>query len=78
MGTEGITVEMACLYTSWLCPSRRNSTEKLSNDVAIPCSLTPLTRNIVIGVLFLRMLCVGEYHFYALLFYRRYAYYKNK
>ena len=35
---------------SWLWPSRRSSTEKLSNQVMIPWSLTPLTRNIVTGV----------------------------
>src|SRR4051812_917454 len=36
---------------SWDWPSRRSSTEKLSNQVTIPWSLTPLTRNIVTGVL---------------------------
>src|SRR5215510_8762469 len=47
-------VEIACLYTSCECPSRRNSTQKLSNQVTTPWSLTPLTRKIVSGVLFLR------------------------
>src|SRR3954451_7865055 len=47
-------VEIACLYTSCECPSRRSSTQKLSNHVTTPCSLTPLTRKIVSGVLFLR------------------------
>src|SRR5262245_16441479 len=47
-------VEIACLYTSWECPSRRNRTQKLSNQVTTPCNLTPLTRKIVSGVLFLR------------------------
>src|SRR5271170_2946300 len=36
------------------CPSRRNSTQKLSNHVTKPCNLTPLTRNIVTEVLRLR------------------------
>src|SRR5215468_9992145 len=47
-------VDMACLYTSCEWPSRRNSTQKLSNQVTTPCSLTPLTRKIVRGVLLLR------------------------
>src|ERR1700694_5450063 len=47
-------VEMACLYTSCECPSRRSSTQKLSNQVTTPCSFTPFTRKIVSGVLFLR------------------------
>src|SRR5882757_4449926 len=47
-------VEIACLYTSCECPSRRSSTQKLSNQVTTPCSLTPLTRKIVSGVLLLR------------------------
>src|SRR5215813_11234550 len=47
-------VDMACLYTSCECPSRRSSTQKLSNQVTTPCNLTPLTRKIVSGVLFLR------------------------
>src|SRR5260370_6712203 len=47
-------VEMACLYTSCDCPSRRNSTQKLSNQVTTPCSFTPFTRKIVSGVLFFR------------------------
>src|SRR6202011_1645573 len=47
-------VEMACLYTSCECPSRRSNTQKLSNQVTTPCSLTPFTRKIVSGVLFLR------------------------
>jgi len=55
-GAEGITVEMACLYTSWLWPSRRSRTQKLSNHVIIPCSFTPFTRNTVTGSLFLRTL----------------------
>ena len=46
----GITVEIACLYTNWDWPSRRNNTEKLSNQVTMPCNLTPFTRNIVTGV----------------------------
>ena len=50
----GMTVLMACLYTSWVCPSRRSKTEKLSNQVMMPCSLTPFTRNTVTGVLFFR------------------------
>src|SRR4051812_15830834 len=49
-------VEIACLYTSWECPSRRNKTQKLSNQVTTPWSLTPFTRKIVSGVLFLRTL----------------------
>eukprot|EP00657_Telonema_sp_P-1_P002498 TRINITY_DN1579_c0_g1_i2.p1 TRINITY_DN1579_c0_g1~~TRINITY_DN1579_c0_g1_i2.p1 ORF type:complete len:126 (+),score=52.48 TRINITY_DN1579_c0_g1_i2:97-474(+) len=53
-GPDGITVEIACLYTSWECPSRRNNTQKLSNQVITPCSLTPLTKNTVTGVLDLR------------------------
>src|SRR4051812_43724191 len=36
---------------SWAWPSRRSSTEKLSNQVMIPWSLTPFTRNMVTGVL---------------------------
>src|SRR5882672_11090990 len=47
-------VEIACLYTSCECPSRRSSTQKLSNQVTTPCSFTPFTRKIVRGVLFLR------------------------
>src|ERR1700704_5376367 len=47
-------VEMACLYTSCEWPSRRSSTQKLSNQVTTPCSFTPFTRKIVSGVLFLR------------------------
>src|SRR5882757_8510983 len=47
-------VEIACLYTSCECPSRRSSTQKLSNQVTTPCSFTPFTRKIVSGVLFLR------------------------
>src|SRR5215467_3443442 len=47
-------VDMACLYTSCECPSRRSSTQKLSNHVTTPCNLTPLTRKIVRGVLLLR------------------------
>src|SRR5215831_16063878 len=47
-------VDIACLYTSCECPSRRSSTQKLSNQVTSPCSLTPFTRKIVSGVLFLR------------------------
>src|SRR5215475_447796 len=47
-------VEMACLYTNCECPSRRSSTQKLSNHVTTPCNLTPLTRKIVRGVLLLR------------------------
>src|SRR5215475_4002347 len=47
-------VEIACLYTSWECPSRRSRTQKLSNQVTTPCNLTPFTRKIVSGVLFLR------------------------
>src|SRR5580704_1700231 len=47
-------VEMACLYTSCECPSRRSSTQKLSNQVTTPCSLTPFTKKIVSGILFLR------------------------
>src|SRR5215831_4323894 len=47
-------VDIACLYTSCECPSRRSSTQKLSNQVTTPCSFTPFTRKIVSGVLFLR------------------------
>src|SRR5882757_1191380 len=47
-------VDIACLYTSCECPSRRSSTQKLSNHVTTPCNLTPLTRKIVRGVLLLR------------------------
>src|SRR5215470_11311084 len=47
-------VDMACLYTSCECPSRRSSTQKLSNQVTTPCSFTPFTRKIVSGVLFFR------------------------
>src|SRR5882757_8186748 len=47
-------VEMACLYTSCEWPSRRSSTQKLSNHVTTPCSFTPFTRKMVRGVLFLR------------------------
>src|SRR6185369_14296793 len=54
IGCAGMTVEIACLYTSWECASRRSSTQKLSNQVMIPCSFTPLTRKTVTGVLFLR------------------------
>src|SRR5688572_17887074 len=36
---------------SWAWPSRRSSTEKLSNQVMMPWSFTPLTRNMVTGVL---------------------------
>ncbi len=54
IGCPGITVEIACLYTSCECASRRSRTQKLSNQVIIPCSLTPLTRKTVTGVLFLR------------------------
>src|SRR5262252_3285897 len=52
IGWPGITVEIACLYTSCECASRRNRTQKLSNQVIIPWSLTPLTRKMVTGVLF--------------------------
>ena len=54
IGCAGITVEIACLYTSCECASRRSKTQKLSNQVIIPCSLTPLTRKMVTGVLFFR------------------------
>jgi hypothetical protein len=54
IGCAGITVEIACLYTSCECASRRNRTQKLSNQVMIPWSFTPFTRKIVTGVLFLR------------------------
>src|SRR5215472_4435001 len=54
IGWPGITVEIACLYTSCECASRLNNTQKLSNQVMIPCSFTPLTRKIVTGVLFFR------------------------
>src|SRR5687768_4255502 len=37
---------MSCAW-----PSRRSSTEKLSNQVMMPWSFTPLTRNMVTGVL---------------------------
>src|SRR5580698_1706268 len=47
-------VDIACLYTSWECPSRRNRTQKLSNQLTTPCSFTPLTRKMVSGVLDLR------------------------
>src|SRR5690606_17589257 len=47
-------VEIACLYTSCEWPSRRNSTQKLSNDVTTPVSLTPLIKKIVRGFLLLR------------------------
>src|SRR3954451_6157080 len=47
-------VEIACLYTSCECPSRRSSTQKLSNQVTTPCNFTPFTKKIVSGVLFLR------------------------
>src|SRR5262245_33450781 len=47
-------VEIACLYTSCECPSRRSNTQKLSNQVTTPCSFTPFTRKIVSGVLFFR------------------------
>src|ERR1700761_1332048 len=49
-----MTVEIACLYTSWAWPSRRSRTQKLSNQVILPCSLTPLTRKMVTGDLLLR------------------------
>src|SRR5215469_15702381 len=54
IGCAGITVEIACLYTSCECASRRSSTQKLSNQVMMPWSFTPLTRKTVTGVLFLR------------------------
>src|ERR1043165_4148434 len=54
IGCAGITVEIACLYTSCECASRRSSTQKLSNQVMIPCNFTPFTRKTVTGVLFLR------------------------
>src|SRR5215469_12739882 len=54
IGCPGINVEIACLYTSCECASRRNNTQKLSNQVIIPCNFTPLTRKIVTGVLFFR------------------------
>src|SRR5205085_4963298 len=41
---------------SWAWPSRRSRTEKLSNQVMIPCSFTPFTRNMVTGVLLRRRL----------------------
>src|SRR5262245_16066133 len=47
-------VEMACLYTSCECPSRRSRTQKLSNHVTTPCSFTPFTRKMASGVLPLR------------------------
>src|SRR3546814_13859524 len=46
---------MACLYTNCECASRRRRTEKLSNHVTMPCSLTPFTRNTVTGTLFFLM-----------------------
>src|SRR3954465_12944060 len=54
MGCAGITVEIACLYTSCECASRPNTTQKLSNQVIIPCNFTPFTRKTVTAVLFLR------------------------
>src|SRR5277367_6034874 len=36
IGCPGITVEIACLYTSCEWASRRNKTQKLSNQVIIP------------------------------------------
>jgi hypothetical protein len=36
IGCPGITVEIACLYTSCECASRRSKTQKLSNQVIIP------------------------------------------
>src|ERR1700761_1397262 len=47
-------VEIACLYTNCDWPSRRSSTQKLSNQLTTPCNFTPLTRNMVSGVLVLR------------------------
>ena len=44
-------VEMACLYTNCDCPSRRSSTQKLSNQVITPCSFTPLIKKIVTEIL---------------------------
>src|SRR6185436_14354933 len=49
-------VEMACLYTSWDCPSLRSRTQKLSNQLTTPCNLTPFTRKMVSGVLDFRTL----------------------
>ena len=40
-------VEIACLYTNCAVPSRRSKTQKLSNHVITPCSLTPFTKNTV-------------------------------
>ena len=54
MDWDGIIVEMACLYTSWDCPSRRRRMQKLSNHVMTPCSLTPLIKNTVTGIFVLR------------------------
>ena len=42
-------------YRNEVCPSRRKSSEKLSNQVIIPCNLTPLTRKTVTDTLFLRI-----------------------
>ncbi len=52
-GAPGMIVEIACLYTSCECPSRRRRTQKLSNQVTMPCSFTPLIRKIVSGRLLL-------------------------
>ena len=54
IGAPGMMVEIACLYTSCDCASRRSSRQKLSNQVITPCSLTPLTRKIVTGTFCLR------------------------
>ena len=43
-GSDGIIVEIACLYTSCTVPSLLKRTEKLSNQVITPWSLTPLTK----------------------------------
>src|SRR5215470_13479815 len=49
-------VDIACLYTSCECPSRRSRTQKLSNQLTTPCSFTPFTRKMVSGVFDLRTL----------------------
>src|SRR5437016_4820519 len=55
-GSAGMMVEIECLYTSCEEPSRRSSSEKASNQVMTPWSLTPLTRKMVTGCLARRTL----------------------
>src|ERR1700709_1926659 len=47
IGPSGMTVEIACLKTSWACPSRRRSTGPLGSPGSRRHPRTPLIRKIV-------------------------------